>query len=126
MLVEIAMTMSVFLASECFQLIRNLPLAKAGQELKFLSLSSADTTLVWAKSQVIIDGCVYNLCIQNRSKLYIFHRFIYLGHHVSPLQHLATYQNQNVADSTTCICPEKLPYTLNTRWIGHPDSEIHQ
>ena len=35
MLVEIAMTMSVFLASECFQLIRNLPLAKAGEELKF-------------------------------------------------------------------------------------------
>ena len=90
MLVEIAMTMSVFLASECLQLIRNLPLAKAGQELKFLSLSSADTTLVWAKSQMIIDGCLYNLCIQNRSKLYIFHRFIYLSHHVPRLQHLAT------------------------------------
>ena len=45
-------------------------------------------------SQMIIDGCLYNLCIQNRSKLYIFQRFIYLGHHAPPLKHLAILKAQ--------------------------------
>ena len=86
--------------NECIPCIRMLPadtkftISKSRSRAKilqsFLSVSSADTTLVWAKSQMIIDGCLYNLCIQNRSKLYIFHRFIYLGHHVPPLKHLAT------------------------------------